>query len=87
MSNLIQFRCPKCLKLLFKFDKVTGEPEYHVSQFDFYSDEQGNTRYVTCAKCKTECEITKTGLTVVTHKNVARHLIEAAPLNGPAKRR
>ena len=62
MAQLLQFRCPVCLKLLFKFDKETGKVEYHISQFDFEADEKGNTKYATCSKCKTELEIMKNGL-------------------------
>jgi phage FluMu protein Com len=63
VSQTIQFRCPECLKLLFKFNKATGIVEYHMSSHAFDGDEKGYTKYVACPKCKTECEITKTGLT------------------------
>lgn len=72
MSEVKAFRCPKCLKLLFKFDVATGKVEYRISTFAFRPDDEGNTKYVACPKCKTECEITKTGLTVVTLE-LSRH--------------
>ena len=62
MSNNIQFRCPDCLRLMFKFNKATGEVEYHMSSHAFDSDSKGDTKYVECPKCKCMCEITKQGL-------------------------
>ena len=62
MAQLLQFRCPSCKKLLFKYAKDTGKIEYHMSQYAFESDEDGNTKYTTCPKCKCEVEITRTGL-------------------------
>lgn len=57
MAKLIQFRCPDCLKLLFKFNKETGVVEYHMSAESF-----NDKKYVTCPKCKIELEITKSGM-------------------------
>lgn len=62
MSQVVQYRCPKCLKLLFKFDRETGKVEYHMSQYAFYKDEQDRAKHVSCPKCKTELEIVKNGM-------------------------
>jgi len=62
MSVVKQFRCPKCLKLLFKYDVKTGKVEYHMSMYAFRPDDECKTKYVACPKCKTELEVTKKGM-------------------------
>ena len=70
MSNLVQFGCPACLKLLFKFDKKTGDIEYHIDRYSFESDDKNNVKYVMCPKCECKCEIIKNGL-------IKREMVEA----------
>jgi hypothetical protein len=60
--TIIQFRCPVCLKLLFKLDPRTFNIEYRVSKFSFEQDDQGRTKYIDCPKCKTPLEIMKDGM-------------------------
>ena len=86
MAKLLQYRCPKCLKLFFKFDKVTGEVEYRMSSQAFDSDDMGNAKYVTCPKCKQDLEITKIGLKAVT-RIAAQHKIVEPELVRPTQQR
>jgi len=62
MAKTIQFRCPKCHRLLLKYDIANDEIEYRAIGLFFDSDEKGNTKYLTCNKCYADLEITKQGL-------------------------
>lgn len=76
MPKVLQFRCPTCLKLLFKWEFGHSECIFKAIGLEFREQSsvitpggpssEVNTQYkkqdVICSKCKTRSEIAKEGL-------------------------
>lgn len=59
MGKTIQFRCPKCLKLLVKFDSGSGAFAYVEQDIRYRQDEQRKKMEVWCTKCNEHLVIEK----------------------------
>ena len=68
MSKIIQFRCPKDLKLLIKYDKLTEEVIYTADDVGSQHVKETNDQLIQCPKCKTVSKITPEGLQEVVMK-------------------
>ena len=62
MAKLLQFRCPKCLGLLFKVEEGKITLEYKDPGLQYYRSESGKEIIVECTKCFTISEVTPHGL-------------------------
>jgi len=61
MSKTIQFRCPKCLRLLLKWEVGSDTLIYKAPRLEIM-DTEGNHKKLVCTKCGVWLEITKNGL-------------------------
>ena len=62
MNDTKQFRCPKCLRLLFKYDKKNDKVLYQAINIQFEPDEKNRAAFVTCNKCGARCAVKPEGL-------------------------
>lgn len=61
MSKLLQFRCPKCCRVLFKVEEGAEELSYRDKGMRFYKGKNGKM-IVECSKCLIISEVTPHGL-------------------------
>ncbi|HAG51717.1 MAG TPA: hypothetical protein DCL42_10360 [Deltaproteobacteria bacterium] len=61
MAKLLQFRCPKCQRLLFKVGQGASILAYRDKDMRFYQG-KNNKMIVECSKCFTISEVTRDGL-------------------------
>jgi len=65
MSQVIQFRCAGCFKLLVKYDKSTDKVLYKAEGLYEQGDKEGNAMFLACPKCGLCNKITPKGLVEV----------------------
>ena len=71
MAKIAQFRCPRCLKLLLKYDKAKDEMLYQDDYLQSQYVKETNDTLVKCPKCDTISKITPEGLeSIVIKKKV-----------------
>lgn len=61
MSRIVQFRCPGCKRLAFKFDTSKGQALYTDPEVKFDNE----TKTLTCSKCGMILKVTLGGLVEV----------------------
>jgi Zn finger protein HypA/HybF involved in hydrogenase expression len=74
MARSMQFRCPGCLKLLFKW--VVGQDS--ITKADESIKFIDGTHDVICPKCKVRSEVTKAGLRKIDLIKVERDTLVGA---------
>jgi len=62
MGRLLQFRCTKCKKLLFKYEIGKSHFNFSLDNLVYMKNVDGNKMFVECPKCKTLSFIEKEGL-------------------------
>ncbi len=61
MSQIVQFRCPSCLKCLVKYDKSTNKVTFRAEGL-YEEGKDGNAYKLLCPKCDTWSAIKPSGL-------------------------
>lgn len=71
MSKTIQFRCPECKRLLFKWETGSDHCLFQLEGLQFIEQAGTGKKDPICPKCGTRSEITKTGLVKIELVEVA----------------